>query len=333
MVIVFTLLILSVILVNGCTDAPNAISSCVSTRSLSPSASIALAAFCNFLGSTLTALVNTKVASTVYSTVRLPQDAKTSLAALIAGMGAVVIWAVAAWFFGIPTSESHALLSGLSGAVFAASLSPNSIVFSEWLLVFAGLILSTLPSLIAARLIYSVILKLCAKHDRRRTIRYFMRTQRLSAAWSAFSHGAQDSQKFMGVFMLGMSINLGEFTKESFDIPWYVVICCSAVMTLGTLIGGRRIIKKVGMDMVDIDAVGGTAADMASSAVLFLCTLFGIPVSTTHSKTSAMIGVGTKSGKGADKRIVAQMLFAWILTFPICALIGFLLSFLILQLI
>ena len=125
--------------------------------------------------------------------------------------------------------------------------------------------------------------------------------------------------------MLGMSITRGDLSKDSFHIPIYVVLSCSAVMTLGTLIGGRKIIKKVGMDMVDLDAVGGTAADMASSTVLFICTLCGIPVSTTHSKASAMMGVGTGSQKGADKKIIAQMLLAWLLTFPICAAIGFIL--------
>ena len=331
MVVIFTLLILSVILVNGSTDAPNAISTCVSTRSLSPSAAITLAAICNFLGSALMALLNTNVACTVYSMVELSSTPSIALASLIAGMSAVVIWAVSAWLFGIPTSESHALLAGLSGAVFASSMSIDAINLNQWMLVLAGLILSTLPSFIIARLIYALMLKLFSDCDRRKTIKYFMRTQRLSAAWSAFLHGAQDSQKFMGVFMLGISITRGDLSKDSFDIPIYVVLSCSAIMTLGTLIGGRKIIKKVGMDMVDLDAVGGTAADMASSAVLLVCTLSGIPVSTTHSKASAMMGIGTRQARGANKKIISEMLFAWLLTFPICAAIGFLLFCIITQ--
>jgi PiT family inorganic phosphate transporter len=244
-------------------------------------------------------------------------------------MCAVVVWAIIAWSFGIPTSESHALLAGLSGAVLATSMNIESINLREWGLVLAGLLLSTIPSFLLARITYTLLVKLFAKCDRRLTIEYFKRTQRLSAAWSAFLHGAQDSQKFMGVFLLGISINHGDITKDSFDIPIYIVICCSLVMTLGTLIGGRRIIKKVGMDMVKLDAVGGTAADVASSAAIFFCTLFGIPVSTTHSKASAMMGVGTKNGKGTDKKIVSEMVLAWLLTFPICAAIGFLISFII----
>ena len=331
MVVVFTLLILSVILVNGSTDAPNAISTCVSTRSISPSGAIALAAVCNFLGSALMALLNTNVACTVYSMVELSNDREIALSSLIAGMGAVVIWAVTAWIFGIPTSESHALLAGLSGAVFASTKSFDSINTEQWMLVLAGLILSTLPAYFIARLIYAMMAKLFSDSDRRRTISYFMRTQRLSAAWSAFLHGAQDSQKFMGVFMLGVSITRGDFSKDRFDIPIYIVLSCSAIMTLGTLIGGRKIIKKVGMDMVDLDAVGGTAADMASSAVLLICTLCGIPISTTHSKASAMMGVGACSKKGADKKIVTEMLLAWLLTFPICAVIGYFLFCIITQ--
>jgi PiT family inorganic phosphate transporter len=331
MVVVFTLLVLSVILVNGSTDAPNAISTCITTRSMSPSAAIILAAVCNFAGSAFMALLNTNVACTVYSMVELSSTKEIALASLVAGMSAVVIWAITTWLFGIPTSESHALLAGLSGAVFASSMSIESINLNEWTLVIAGLFLSTLPTLIIARLVYALLLKLFYNCDRRRTIKYFMRTQRLSAAWSAFLHGAQDSQKFMGVFMLGLSITRGELSKESFDIPIYIVLSCSAIMTLGTLVGGRRIIKKVGMDMVELDAVGGTAADMASSAVIFICTLFGIPVSTTHSKASAMMGVGASSKKGANKKIISEMLLAWLLTFPICAAIGFLLFRIITQ--
>lgn len=330
MLIIFTVLVLSVILVNGTTDAPNAISTCVSTRSMSPKGALMLAAICNLLGSVVMTLISSKVAGTVYGMVDLSSSPKNALASICAGLFSVVVWALIALKFGIPTSESHALLAGLTGAAVASSMSFEVISVSHWLLVIFGLFLSTLPAFLLARVIYSIMIRFLSGRDRRRTIKYFMRAQRISAAWSAFLHGAQDSQKFMGVFMLGLSITRGNFSDELFEIPLHIVLCCSLVMTLGTLIGGIKIIKKVGLEMVELDAAGGTAADMASSAVLLLCSLCGIPVSTTHSKSCAMMGVGTKS-RGTDKKIVAEMLLAWILTFPICATIGFCLSYLITQ--
>lgn len=332
MTLVFVLLILSVILVNGWTDAPNAISTCISTRSLSPKGALALAAVCNFAGSIGMALINSRVAKTIFNIVELSEDGEVAIVSLSAGMCAVVIWALIAWRFGIPTSESHALISGLTGAVIGSTMSFDAINLSEWSTVLCGLLLSTLPSALLARLIYSIMQRILSSSERRKSIKYFMRAQRFSAATSALLHGAQDSQKFMGILMLGISIFGKEPNAESFDIPPLIIIVCAAVMTLGTLLGGGRIIKKVGMDMVSLDASGGTAADMASSAVLMGCSLLGIPVSTTHSKACAMMGVGSqKNGGGTNKKIVSQMLLAWLLTFPICALIGFFLSFIIIR--
>ncbi len=330
MAVFFTILILAVILVNGCTDAPNAISTCISTRSMSPSGALALAALCNFAGSFGMTLLNSRVAETVFNIVDFSDTPDSALPSLCAGMVAVVIWALVAWRFGIPTSESHALISGICGAAIGGGMNLSVINTSEWLLVIAGLFLSTIPAAIIARIIYSLMLKFLARFEHRKIIKHFMRAQRYSAASSAFLHGAQDSQKFMGVFMLGLSLINKKELSDSFDIPISVVFVCAAVMTFGTLIGGGRIVKKVGIDMVNLNAAGGTAADMASSSVLFLCSLFGIPVSTTHSKACAMMGVGSqKRGGGIDKKIILEMLLAWILTFPICASIGFFLALLI----
>lgn len=330
MTVFFTILVLAVILVNGWTDAPNAISTCISTRSMSPSGALALAAVSNFAGSFGMAILNSRVAETVFNIVDFSETPDSALPSLCAGMVAVVLWALVAWRFGIPTSESHALISGICGAAIGGGMKLSVINTSEWLLVIAGLFLSTLPAAIIARIIYSFMLKILERFERRKIIKHFMRAQRYSAASSAFLHGAQDSQKFMGVFMLGLSLINKKELNDNFDIPLSVVFVCAAVMTFGTLIGGGRIIKKVGIDMVNLNAAGGTAADMASSSVLFLCSLFGIPVSTTHSKACAMMGVGSqKRGGGIDKKIISEMLLAWILTFPICASIGFFLALLI----
>ncbi len=331
MMLIFVFLLFSIILVNGWTDAPNAISTCVATRSLSPTAALTLAAVCNFCGAVGMALINSNVAKTVFGIANLPKDPQDAIGALCAAMSAVVIWALIATRFGIPTSESHALISGLAGAAIASQMTLQAINLDELLRVLYGLFLSTLPAFILARIAYSVMISFLSGRERRRVIRRFTRTQILSAASSALLHGAQDSQKFMGVLMLGISLKYS-YTTESFALPLGVIISCAAVMTLGTLLGGRGIIKKVGIDMVSLDAAGGTAADFASSSVLTVCSFLGFPVSTTHSKACAMMGVGSqRQGGGTDKRIVAEILLAWLLTFPVCAAIGFLLTVLYLN--
>lgn len=332
MMLIFVLLVFSIILVNGWTDAPNAISTCVATRSLSPPAALALAAVCNFGGAVGMAMLSSSVAKTVFGIANLPSDPEDAIGALCAAMSAVVIWAVIATRFGIPTSESHALISGLAGAAIASQRTLAAINKEEMLRVLFGLLLSTAPAFLLAEISYSVMIAFLGRRERRRVIKRFSRTQILSAASSALLHGAQDSQKFMGVLMLGISLRYS-YVADTFHLPPLVVISCAAVMTLGTLLGGKSIIKKVGVDMVSLDAAGGTAADFASSAVLTLCSFLGLPVSTTHSKASAMMGVGAqKHGGGTNKKIVGEILLAWLLTFPVCAAIGFLLTALYLTL-
>ena len=161
-------------------------------------------------------------------------------------------------------------------------------------------------------------------------MRHFLRAQRVSAATSALLHGAQDSQKFMGVYMLGLSLYYGKGgAGEETSVPIAIVLICAAVMTLGTMLGGAKIIKKVGCELTELDAAGGSASDAASSAVLTVCSLLGIPASTTHSKACAIMGTGLCKKSGVDPRIAGQMLAAWALTFPFCGAIGFFFSFLI----
>lgn len=323
MIIFITALILSVILINGWTDAPNAIAGCVSTRSMSPRSAVTLAAICNFIGAVGMSIISPRVAVTLYNIVDLGDGGDGALCAVCAGLLAVVVWATLAWRFGLPTSESHALISGLTGAAIAARSSLSAINTEQWALVITGLFATTLIPFILGY-IFNSLLRLCLKNKPRRNImRYFMRAQCVSAAASALLHGAQDSQKFIGVYMLSLSL-MGVSKFSDGRIPLYLVSLCAAVMTLGTMLGGARIIKKVGCEMTDIDAAGGSAADAASSAVLLLCSLVGIPASTTHSKACAMMGTGFCKKHGVDVRIVTQMLAAWGLTFPACALLGYL---------
>lgn len=320
--------VVAVMLVNGVTDAPNAIATAVTTRSLRPTAAIIIAAICNFLGALFTSIFMPSVAKTVFKTVELGDDVNVRLTALSAAMCAVVLWSMLAFLFGIPTSESHALISGLAGAAVASKMRLDAINFYELFLVGAGLVASTLPSFFLAKHTYRICLSLCSGIDRRRAIKHFRRAQGLGAAWSAFMHGAQDSQKFLGVLMLGVvAVEQGD---TGFTPPVYLVFLTSAVMSLGTLIGGKRIIKKIGMSMTRFDAAGGTCSDTASSFVMSLCSILGLPVSTTHAKTSAMMGVGCERGR-FDRGVAKEIILAWIFTFPACAAIGFFLGLIFLR--
>ena len=329
MTVLFVLIVFSVIIVNGFTDAPNAIASCVSSRSMSVRGAIILAGVCNFLGAVTASVFFSEVAQTVYSIVDFGSDASLALSSLFAAMCAVVIWALLAFLFGIPTSESHALVAGLVGAALGGRMSFEAVNFKYLSVVLAGLFLSTVPAYFLSKWIYGAILRFFRSRDRRRSMKYFGRAQRLSAATSAFLHGAQDSQKFAGVLMLGMCLWVGEGNKDSFSVPIGISLASALAMTFGTLLGGTRIIKKVGDEMVKLDASAGTASDAASSVVLAVCTFLGIPVSTTHSKTSAMMGAGSNTTHGVNKDVARQMIVAWVLTFPCCAILGFLLGFIL----
>lgn len=318
------ILILGVILVNGWTDAPNAIATCVSTRSISPKAAIVMAAFFNFFGVFVMTMVNTTVAQTIYYMVDFGGDTRQALSALCAALISIVVWATAAWWFGIPTSESHALIAGISGAAIALQGGISGINGSEWIKVVYGLILSTVLGFAFGWIIVKMVECVCRNLDRSKTLPFFKNAQIVSGACMAFMHGAQDGQKFMGVFMLGIFLANGQGNAIQFEIPIWLMLVCSLVMAFGTSIGGYRIIKAVGMDMVKLEKYQGFSADLAGAGCLLIASIIGAPVSTTHTKTAAIMGVGSaKRISSVRWSIVKEMIFTWILTFPGCGLIGF----------
>ena len=311
--LITVLLVLGVILVNGWTDAPNAIATVVSTGSMKPKSAILMAAALNFAGVLLMSLISSKVADTIYKMVDFKGDAQNALIALCASLFAIVLWAVAAWWFGIPTSESHALIAGVTGAAIALG-GADGVNMGEWVKVIIGLVLSTVLGFLMGYLIVKLVVALCRPMDRRKTDSFFKGAQITGGAAMAFMHGAQDGQKFMGVFMLGSMLASGLYVPGgSFD--------------LGTSIGGYRIIKSVGMDMIKLEKYQGFSADIAAALCLLLASLTGIPVSTTHTKTTAIMGVGAaKRLSAVNWGIVKEMVLAWVLTFPGCGLIGFIMA-------
>ena len=325
--LITVILTLGVILVNGWTDAPNAIATCVSTRAIGPRAAIFMATIFNFLGVFVMTMINANVAQTIYNMVDFGGDAHYSLIALCAALFAIVVWATAAWYFGIPTSESHALIAGISGAAIALQGGMSGINGSEWIKVIYGLILSTFLGFGMGWLAVKVIGFIFGGVDRRKTRSFFKYSQIGGGAAMAFMHGAQDGQKFMGVFMLGIFLANGRSDVQNFVIPVWLMVVCSLVMALGTSIGGYKIIKAVGMDMVKLEQYQGFSADLAGAGCLLISSVTGIPVSTTHTKTTAIMGVGAaKRLSSVNWGVVKEMIWTWILTFPGCGLIGFLMA-------
>ncbi len=325
--LITVLLTLGVILVNGWTDAPNAIATCVATRSIGPRPAIMLAAVFNFLGMVAMTLITPRVAETIYNMVDFGGDSHEALIALCAAMVAIVTWATVAWKFGIPTSESHALIAGISGAAIALHGNLGGINGGEWVKVLYGLVLSTFLGFGLGWLASKVTGLICGRMDRRKTTRFFQGAQIFGGAAMAFMHGAQDGQKFMGVFLLGVFLSKGQADVEVFTIPMWLMILCSLVMALGTSIGGYRIIKAVGMDMVKLEKYQGFAADTAGALCLLASSCWGLPVSTTHTKTTAIMGVGAARRLSAvNWGVVKEMVLTWVLTFPGCGLIGFIMA-------
>ena len=324
MLLVSTILTLGVILVNGWTDAPNAIATCVSTRAIEVRKAIIMAAIFNFLGVLVMTTINNSVAFTIYNMVDFGYDSRLALVALCAAMAAIVIWATAAWYFGIPTSEGHALIAGISGAAVAIQNSFSGINWAEWIKVIYGIFLSMILGFVLG-LVSSKLTVLCFHNKNRlKSERFFSGAQVAGGAAMAFMHGAQDGQKFIAIALLGAAFAGGNAEASSFVVPVWLMVLCSAVMGLGTSIGGYRIIKSVGMDMVKLKPYQGFAADFSATVCLLVSSLTGIPVSTTHTKTTAIMGVGAaRRISNVNWRVVRELVLTWVFTFPGCGLLGF----------
>ena len=330
--LISTFLILGVILVNGWTDAPNAIATCISTRSIRPQKAIMMAAICNFLGVFLMTFISANVVETLYHIANFGDNTSNALIALCAGLVSIVLWAILAWLFGIPTSESHALIAGVSGAAIALQHGISGINLGEWKKVLFGLLLSAILGFCFGFVITKLIEKICKHMDRRKTIPFFKRFQVFSGGTMAFMHGAQDGQKFIGIFLLGVTLANNHITSNAVHIPFWLMLLCSVTMTIGTSIGGYKIIKTVGMKMVKLEPYQGAAADLGGALCLFSATLLGLPVSTTQVKTTAIMGVGaSKRLSNVNWDIVKNMVFAWLITFPVCIIFGYLMAKLFLR--
>lgn len=301
------LLVLGVMAVNGFTDAPNAIASVVSTGTLPFRRAVVLAAVCDFLGAVVTCALCPTVAQTVLDLADFGGDSAAALTALEASFLAIVLWAVLAWRFGIPTSESHALLAGLTGACAARFGDFSRIGVGAWAKVLLGLVLSTVCGALAGRLAAARL------KQTRLGPELVRRGQLLGAGMTAFFHGAQDGQKFIALFLLCRALGRGEGGNE-FAVSLPVCALCAGCMAVGTALGGRRIIDTVTRGLAGLTPRAALAADLGSGVCLLAASVFGLPVSTTHTKLSALWGAGRGEGNGA----AAEIVFAWLATFPAC---------------
>ncbi len=320
-------LTLGVILVNGWTDAPNAIATCVVTRCMSARAAIIMAAVFNFLGVYVMTMLSPKVAQTITNMVDFGNNPDEAVVALSAAMFAIVTWATAAFVFGIPTSESHALIAGLSGSAIALHGSFAGVNGAEWVKVLYGIVISVTLGFGLGWLVCKLVTRVFYHVERRKTEPVFKYAQIFGAAYSAFMHGAQDGQKFMGIIILCLFMSQGQDIPADMQPQTWIMILCAVIMGLGTAIGVKKIIKSVGMDMVKLEKYQGFSADLAASSSLLLCSVLSLPVSTTHAKTTSIMGVGAvKNIKAINFGVVKEMCLTWVLTFPGCGLIGFLMT-------
>jgi len=307
------LLVLAAEFVNGWTDAPNAIATVVSTRVLRPYPAVLMATALNIAG----AFAGQAVAQTIGK--GIVKAELINLQTVAAAMVSIVIWSTLAWWRGLPTSESHALVAGLSGAALATA-GPEGLLWDGWKKVFVGLGVSTFLGFGGGLLLTVLIFRLFFR-ARPRTVRVvFGRLQILSSAFMAFSHGNNDGQKFIGVFTL--TLFLGGLIPE-FAIPNWVILVCALMMGMGTAIGGWRIVRTMGLRLTKLEPVHGFCAETAAALTIEFASRLGVPLSTTHTINTAIMGVGSTRGFSAVRWGVGrQIVLAWILTFPVCAFLS-----------
>ena len=323
---VIIVLVIAVTVISGATDAPNAIATAVSTRCLTPTQALILAAVFNFVGLVGMTYISTAVAHTMFNMVDFSGDTHQALLALMAAMIGAIIWGIVCWLAGIPASKSHSLIAGITGGAIALN-GWAGVVVGEWAKVIYGMAFSLFAGFVLGWIAVRVIERVFISINRRSSNKLFVATQDVCAALLSFLHGAQDGQKFMSIAILGIALSFGMESADQAGFPMWLMITCSVAISLGTFLGGKRIIKSVAMDMVKLEKHQGVAASISTVITLFVSSITGMPVSTSHCSTSAIMGVGaSKNIKHVNWSIAKNMVFAWVLTFPCCGLIGFVLA-------
>lgn len=300
--------------INGFHDAANSIATVVSTRVLSPGKAVIWAAFFNFVAAFT---FGTAVAKTVGS--GMIDLNIVTFAVVFGGLAGAILWDLITWYYGLPTSSSHALIGGYAGAAVAKA-GFAAIIPSGWTLTLIFIVLSPLIGLLTGLVTMTSIFWIFRWTPPSRVDRWFRHLQLVSAAFFSLNHGANDAQKTMGI-IAGVLFAAGYL--QTFEIPFWVVIAAHAAIGLGTLAGGWRIIHTMGAKITKLQPVGGFAAETGAAAALMTATLLGVPVSTTHAITGSIVGVGATRRLSAVRWGVArQIVWAWLLTIPAAFAIG-----------
>jgi PiT family inorganic phosphate transporter len=301
--------------INGFHDSANSIATVVSTKVLSPVAAVAMAAFFNFIAFLIFPL---KVATTMGKGVINPDV--INLTVIAAALFAAITWNLLTWWYGLPSSSSHTLVGGLIGAA-VASTGWGSVIMAGVIKIVIFIVIAPLLGMVMSFIISAIVIFLSRKHSPSGIDKHFRRLQLLSAAAFSLGHGGNDAQKSMGIIWVALIVS-GLATKND-PISLWIVLSCHAAIALGTLFGGWRIVKTMGQRITKLKPFEGFCAESAGALTLFGATHFGIPVSTTHVITGAIIGAGARKGASAVKwGVTTKIFWAWILTIPVSALIS-----------
>jgi len=300
--------------INGFHDTANAIATCISTRALSVRSAIFMAAGLNFAG----AMISTKVAATIGKGIVDPSNVTQMV--VLAGIFGAIIWDLITWYYGLPSSSSHAIIGGIMGAVIAHA-GISALHWTGLKKIILALVLSPIIGIITG-FVFMVIMMWSFRNKSPYGLnKVFRKLQVVSAAFMAFSHGTADAQKSMGVITLAL-VSYG--TLQTFHVPPWVMVTCALAMALGTAVGGWRIIKTVGHDFVKLQPVHGFCVETASAGVILGAAAFGMPTSTTHVITSSILGVGlSKRLSAVNWQIAYRIVWAWVLTIPASAAVAY----------
>lgn len=301
--------------INGFHDTANAIATSVSTKALKPRHAILLAAIMNFAG----AMTFTGVAKTITKDIVDPFTLENGSLVILAALIAAIFWNLLTWYYGIPSSSSHAIIGAIAGAAIAAA-GFNALNYTGFLKILEALIFSPLLAFVIGFIIYSIFKVLFRNNNLAKTNRNFRYFQVATAALQSFTHGTNDAQKAMGIITMALIANNYLTTN---DIPLWVQFSCALAMGLGTSIGGWKIIKTVGGNIMKIRPVNGVAADLTGALIIFGATYIHLPVSTTHVISSSILGVGTAHRvKGVKWTTAQRMIITWVITLPISATVA-----------
>jgi inorganic phosphate transporter, PiT family len=298
--------------INGFHDTANAIATAVSTKALKPRHAIILASVMNFLG----AMTFTGVAKTITKDIVDPFTLQNGSLVILAALIAGIAWNLITWYYGIPSSSSHAIIGSIAGAAIAAA-GFASLNYTGFLKILQALILSPILAFVAGYIVYSIFKVVFKNNNLTKTNRNFRLFQIGTAALQSYTHGTNDAQKAMGI--ITMALIASEY-QTSTDIPFWVQLSCAIAMGLGTSVGGWRIIKTVGGKIMKIRPVNGVAADLTGAMIIFGASYIHLPVSTTHVITSSILGVGSAHRlKGVKWGTAQRMIITWFITLPISA--------------